>query len=621
MTNQFNSHFHRIFKPAIQYCARLKLTLGAGLFFVGMSSGSWSDDLYAQPPGEPNRDASAFGYLTATDDLGRTLPHYGDVPEPREDRYVGLFYFLWLGQHSTGGPYDITRILAEDPDAVYDRDHPLWGPVRAFHHWGEPLFDYYFSDDSWVLRRHAQMLTMAEIDFLVFDVTNRRTYAGVYNKFLEILEDVRQQGWDVPKVVFYTNTASGATVTDIYEDLYKPGRYPELWFHFEGKPLIIGNPDEVSEEVREFFTFRLNQWPVEPMKPYGFPWISFRRPQEVFYVNDEPENVNVAVAVHNNLPFSNEPFYGHGTNWSRSFRDGARDTDPDAYLWGYNFSEQWEHAIDVDPRMLMVTGWNEWVAQRFNGPEQRPIFFVDQATLEFSRDVEPMKGGYNDNYYLQMIDYIRQYKGLGPQSPPSPPKSISMDGDFSQWEEVRPTYRDFVGGTEPRRHPGFGGVTYTDDTGRNDFEVLKVARDEENIYFYARTAEPILRGETGENSMMLFINSDGDGQSGWKGYQFVANRTLVDDTLSTLEVSRGGWDWEKVGELEYRVSGNELHLAIPRPYLDLGADQLLHIEFKWVDNMQNDGEIMDFYLYGDAAPYGRLNYLYTENPELTGRDR
>ena len=33
------------------------------------------------------------------------------------------------------------------------------------------------------------------------------------------------------------------------------------------------------------------------------------------------------------------------------------------------------------------------------------------------------------------------------------------------------------------------------------------------------------------------------------------------------------------------------------------------IEFKWSDNMQ-DRDVMDFYVNGDCAPMGRLNYTY-----------
>ena len=88
----------------------------------------------------------------ATDALGRSLPTYEQIGPPRPDRWVGIFYFLWHGAHVNGGPYDITKILRQDPDATRKADSPLWGPVFAPHHWGEPLFGYYLGDDQWVLR-------------------------------------------------------------------------------------------------------------------------------------------------------------------------------------------------------------------------------------------------------------------------------------------------------------------------------------------------------------------------------------------------------------------------------------------------------------------------------------
>ena len=48
-------------------------------------------------------------------------------------------------------------------------------------------------------------------------------------------------------------------MNEIYEDLYKPGLYPELWFRWEGKPFIIGAKEECTPEQQEFFTFRAPQ--------------------------------------------------------------------------------------------------------------------------------------------------------------------------------------------------------------------------------------------------------------------------------------------------------------------------------------------------------------------------
>ena len=71
----------------------------------------------------------------ATDALGRRLPTYEEVGPPRPDRFVGIFYFLWLGAHVNGGPWDVTKILAQDPQAMQKKDSPLWGPMYAPHHW------------------------------------------------------------------------------------------------------------------------------------------------------------------------------------------------------------------------------------------------------------------------------------------------------------------------------------------------------------------------------------------------------------------------------------------------------------------------------------------------------
>lgn len=622
--------------PRRQTTRRQVLKGAAGLAAAGAASSIASSQLVPAsaaelkaPSGVPKGPPGPydFGYLTATDDLGRSLPQYGEVQPLRTDRYVGIFYLLWLGQHGTVGPYNISHIIEDHPEAVHDVNHPAWGPLGAMHHWGKPLFDYYFSDDPWVLRRDAQMLANAQVDFLVLDQTNGFPYLDSMHQLLEVFDDVRQQGWKVPQFVFYTRAGSGNVITADYNEFYKPGLYPELWFQWDGKPLIIGEPDQVSQEIQDFFTFRLDQWPNEPQKPLGFPWISFEKPQQVFYVDGEPEIVPVAGAVHNNFPFSDQPFYGYGNNWSRSFHDGALDNSPDAWKWGYQHNEQWQRALEVDPKIVMVLEWNEWVAQRSTGqfagfdnaprPADRPVFFVDHATTEFSRDLAPMSGGFHDNYYLQLVSFIRQYKGVGPQARPSGPQSINIAGAFSQWDNVGPTYRGFVGDAQPRSHPGFGDITLTNDTGRNDFEIAKVARDAKNIYFYVRTAAPITGQDSEKNWMTLLLNVDGDPNTGWEGYEFAVNRIRSDANNTIVESSQAGWYWNQIGEVPYQVSGNELHLAVPRSMLGAHAHGQLNIQFKWYDNMQVDGDVMDLYVNGDTAPYGRFSFVYTDDPTMS----
>ena len=50
-------------------------------------------------------------------------------------------------------------------------------------------------------------------------------------------------------------------------------------------------------------------------------------------------------------------------------------------------------------------------------------------------------------------------------------------------------------------------------------------------------------------------------------------------------------------------------VKIPRSMLGIGDGEFT-INFKWADNTQVDGDILDFYKTGDAAPGGRFKYQY-----------
>ena len=73
-----------------------------------------------------------------------------------------------------------------------------------------------------------KLLTQAGVDFLIFDTTNRTTFWPQVRGLLETLEEYRQEGWKVPQIAYYTNTLSGETLDEIWNDLYEPGLFREL---------------------------------------------------------------------------------------------------------------------------------------------------------------------------------------------------------------------------------------------------------------------------------------------------------------------------------------------------------------------------------------------------------
>ena len=320
--------------------------------------------------------------------------------------------------------------------------------------------------------------------------------------------------------------------------------------------------------------------------------------------------MNVSIAQHcNTVRFSSTAWYG-GNDHSRNWHDGANDQSPGAVLHGYNFAEQWDFAMEQDPDIVFVTGWNEWIAMRLNPVPGEPVVFCDCADIDNSRDSEPMKGGFGDNYYMQLIAGIRRFKGLPEQhAAGSAAASIDPAGPLDQWDSAAITavYHDFRGDTAHRDSIGYGGIHYRNDTGRNDFVCAKAAQDSENLYFYAETAAPVTA--PADHWMSLLLNT-GAGE-GWNGYHYIVNRVAPENGKAVVEKSTGGWNWKQAGEAGLRVEGNRLMLVLPKALLGLPCGERLPapIAFKWADNYQPD-DIYSFYTDGDAAPIGRLNYVF-----------
>ncbi len=187
--------------------------------------------------------------------------------------------------------------------------------------------------------------------------------------------------------------------------------------------------------------------------------------------------------------------------------------------------------------------------------------------------------------------------------------TIQLDGIFSDWNLVKPEYRDHRGDTMHRNHRGYGDLVYTNSSGRNDIVCAKVARDSQYLYFYVETAEPI-SSSSDPNWMMLLINIDRNMKSGWQGYDYLINRTRNTAGLASIEKHQADWTWQKMGETDFRIVDNKMEMKIARKWLINQTNKSINFEFKWVDNIQNSGDIMDFYISGDVAPSGRFNYVY-----------
>lgn len=548
--------------------------------------------------------------LGGIDHLGRPLPTAREAG-PANGRQVGLFYYLWLGQHGTQGPYDISKIEAADPQALAKPDSPLWpDPTHSpMLHWGEPLFGYYLSTDEWVLRRHVQMFIDAGIDVLYFDTTNGYHYREVTDRLFALLQEYHDKGFKVPRFCYYmapVRRGSGTSnVLDVWDSYYRDRRFSDLYFLWEGKPLIITHADRpYRQEILDFFTFRRPTWGT-PSRPDTWYWGGMPTQNVAVASSGRREMLPVTVQtpliapdapesqMRGSVPGCSEAFWGAPIQ-GRSWHAGCRDTSPGASDRGLFFADQIAWALDESRRdvpLAFVCQWNEWIVpfltKRTNDLYLMPhwIKLQDEYNLEYSRDIEPMKGGYRDAYYFQLMDFVRRFKGM--EEP-----AVAGPGD-------RIVYREPTGDCAPRNHPGYDACgIYRNDTGRNEFARLAVSCDGTNVVFSAETVRP-LTGPRDDRWMALFVKVPG-APADAMGY------------THRLTVRTAGADC--------RVGTSDITYTVPLERLGLAPSRPFSLEFKWSDNRQAD-DVMDFYVNGDAAPRGRLNWIFSWRDSPCGTTR
>ena len=565
----------------------------------------------------------------AIDHLGRALPEYGQVRKKEKDKIVGLFYYLWHGYHGTQGPYDITKILQSDPTAMQSCENPAWPPHEnaPMLHWGEPMFGYYLSTDEWVLRRHVQMFIDAGIDVLYFDTTNGFTYKKAYTKLFDILLELKAQGFDVPKFCFYlapqTRGCGTGNMMQLWEDLYEPGLYSDLWFYYKGKPLLICHDKRaLPDEIRNFFTWRTPIW-RNPTAPLQWAWEG-NPPAVAFDAQGNPEQMAISVCANACDLSPNDPLYGTNmsdAHWGtpvhgRSWHNGKKDMRENATHYGFHIGEQMEFALEKDPPVVFLCQWNEWLVPFLTTKSTcvppydyhgHDICFRDEFNEEYSRDIEPMKGGYKDAYYLQMTSFIRKFKGMEQPTIDNTFFSPQINENFSQWQGQGVSYLEYVGDAKKREWRGYDNIgVYRNDTAKNEFALLKTASDNDNVYFYAKCVESLTWKN--KKSMNVYINVRENNAPAWEGYTFLLQKQSETKYALLRCKTQNAYAWEQIAQIDFYEKGNQLHLKIPKALLGIAKNNFA-LEFKWSDNMQ-ENDVMDFYVNGDCAPRGRMNYVY-----------
>lgn len=531
---------------------------------------------------------------------------------------VGMFYYLWHRLHE-GFNKDITELLKANAT------NPDWDAEGRFHWGSKPWLGYYRLEDRFVVMKHMQMLKDAGVDFYFFDATNAFTYDGCVQTVMDEIDRREKYGMSVPKLCYMLHSNEADTADRLWEAFFSKPQYDKYWYWhrnaYNNQPLILADRNNVIKgrygaQMGAKFVFRYS-WAWIGAQNNQWSWLEYY-PQGVGYTlagsTRVPEQISVSVAQHaySKVGKSYHSGYQPAVNNQGLCGDTPR---------GLYFQEQWDRAISVHPPVVMVTQFNEWAAQRFivrNADElarTRPgvpqaygeSYFVDVYNAEFSRDLEPSTHpSVGDNYYYQLVSNVRKYRGCRQIPVPTISKTIILSQDWSQWDAETVEYRDDIGDTEYTSRDVQSPETFLRKT--NDIVMSKVIKDRDYYYFYVKTREDLTDPKTSLYWMTLYLNTDLNYSTGWWGYNYRAVMT-AEGVYVLQRALNGTWDWELVDELPLvRWEGNQLNLGIPRNLIDHTDNK--DFDFKWVDNVPDVNQIMNFIQDGDVAPNGRFNYRF-----------
>jgi hypothetical protein len=340
-------------------------------------------------------------------------PGFYQSADALPDRKIGMLYFLWHAPASSSRRYrpsgvifDITQILAGNGD---------WGPVGSFHWWGKPEAGYYaLAENDDLLRRHAEMLRDAGIDFVIVDSSNQPNQAGSRPMIIEPFDEMIKVWSEVPgapKIVPWVPITGGGDMVEYFDTAMSS--HPDLSFVYKGKPLLLAVGPKSAPESDQFrqlatrYTIRLMWGLLPPDKLRSGEW-SFLQPCAAGFTGKQP--CNQCLSFHDGVPeqISVAAAYQH---------DYMSNTDPKSRSAavpkhrGLTLLRQLQTAYNhPEVPIVTITGWNEWIAQRGHTSakegrlEELPNgnkIFVDEYDVKYNRDLEP--GGGLGDYYYQML--------------------------------------------------------------------------------------------------------------------------------------------------------------------------------------------------------------------------
>jgi hypothetical protein len=301
-----------------------------------------------------------------------------DAHKAEKTRYNGAVA-VWYGSHFENSA-----------------DHD-WVPIREWNGPFHPLLGDYKTSDRNVVRQHLNWLRRAGVDVILYDVCRiqpERTLLDLpKQKTLQVIAEELSHQEKEPrklKLVLWMEKWNSNPTPEQYrfglEYIRKNLAQKDFYFRLDGKPLVVtylNRPDpeidKIDREYKKIFTIRrVSAYPEIP----GWRYFGPAGDRECMTANPGANG------------FMEEGFINKYVNHQPIDEKALRERGKAAVQQradGRYFEDQLLKARQVDPKVIFISGWNDWAwCLQIEPAKEYGFKYVDQAARLLGREKETL---------------------------------------------------------------------------------------------------------------------------------------------------------------------------------------------------------------------------------------
>jgi hypothetical protein len=272
-----------------------------------------------------------------------------------------------------------------------------WVPIKEWNGPYHPLLGEYKTDDRKIIRQHLHWLRRAGVDVIFYDVARIQPELTLLDlpkqKTLQLLvEELSHQEKEPRKLqlaLWLEKWNSNPTAEQYrfgFDYLHRNLANRDFYFRLDGKPLVVtylNGPapeiDQIDREYERFFTLRrVSPYPGVP----GWRYFGPAGDQECMTVNPGAdgflEEAFITKYIHKKAVDS-QALRGRGKAVIEQRADGKY------------FENQLLQARQINPRLIFISGWNDWAwCLQIEPAKEYGFQYVDLAARLLGRAAETL---------------------------------------------------------------------------------------------------------------------------------------------------------------------------------------------------------------------------------------